>query len=315
MCTAVSLGRCFGRTLDFERSFGEEVVFTPRRFALQFRQRPLMREHFAILGMARVEAGEPLYFDAMNEHGLCMAGLNFTRSARYGAPGPGTVAAFELIPWVLGQCTSAEQARSLLEETVLSGEDFSPSLSCARLHWMLADRERSITVEPLERGLRISENPAGVLTNEPPFDVQMLHLANFMHLSPLPPENRFPMEVTAYSRGLGAVGLPGDLSSPSRFVRAAFTALHSVPGPEEPVSRMFHILDTVRQVRGCCRLEDGSMEVTRYSSCCDTENRVYCYTTSGCRRICGVAMDREELDADTLKRYPLRSAEDILLQN
>lgn len=315
MCTAVSLGRCFGRTLDFERSFGEEVVFTPRRFALQFRQRPLMREHFAILGMARVEAGEPLYFDAMNEHGLCMAGLNFARSAQYSQPRPGTVAAFELIPWVLGQCADARQAKALLEDTVVSGEDFSPSLPSARLHWLIADRKSSITAEPLGSGLRVWENPVGVLTNEPPFDVQMLHLANFMHLSPQPPRNRFPAALDVYSRGMGAMGLPGDLSSASRFVRAAFTASHSISGSEEPVSRLFHILDTVRQVRGCCRLEDGSMEFTRYSACCDMETMVYCYTTSGCRRICGVAMDREDLKGDTLKRYPLRSCEDILLQN
>ena len=111
---------------------------------------------------------------------------------------------------------------------------------------------------------------------------------------------------------MGALGLPGDLSSQSRFVRAAFTKLHAVPGGP---GQFFRILDTVVQVEGCCRIDDGGMEHTLYASCCDTQNRIYYYTTKCNRRITGIAMDREELEGKALLRWPLLSKEDILLQN
>lgn len=318
MCTAISYRyktHYFGRTLDYERSFGEEVVFTPRNFPLPFRQLPELKSHHTILGMAHVESGYPLYYDAMNEKGLCMAGLNFVGFAAYNGKGRNRVAPFELIPWVLGKCETVAQASRLLTHTALTETDFSERLPAARLHWLIADREESITVESMTDGLHIHHNPAGVLTNNPPFPEQLRHLGRFAHLTPLQPQNHFPIEVRPISRGLGAVGLPGDWSSQSRFVRAAFTKLHSLCGEDEGISQFFHILDSVKQVKGCCRLEDGSLEHTIYTSCCDTDRGIYCYTTYSNRRITGIDMNRADLNGSALVRYPLTAGEDILLQN
>lgn len=318
MCTAISYrnnSHYFGRTLDYERSYGEEVVFTPRNFLLPFRQLPGLDSHLAIVGMAHVEDGYPLYYDAMNERGLCMAGLNFVGFAAYNGKGRDRVAPFELIPWVLGKCESVAQARKLLTHTSLTETDFSERLPAARLHWLIADWEEAITVESMADGLRVFDNPAGVLTNNPPFPEQMHHLGRFAHLTPLPPQNHFPIEIIPISRGQGAVGLPGDLSSQSRFVRAAFTKLHSLCGEAEGISQFFHILGAVEQVKGCCRLEDGSLEHTIYTSCCDADRGIYYYTTYCNRRITGIDMNLEDPDGSTLVRYPLATGEDILLQN
>ena len=111
------------------------------------------------------------------------------------------------------------------------------------------------------------------------------------------------------------MGLPGDLSSPSRFVRAAFTALHSLCDEGEGISQFFHLLGSVEQVKGCCRLEDGSLEHTIYTSCCDTARGIYCYTTYGNRRITAIDMNRENLAGCTLIRWPLTTGEDIFIQN
>ena len=219
----------------------------------------------------------------------------------------------------MSRCACVAEARKLLDRINLTDTAFSDQLPPAQLHWIIADREEAITVESMADGLHISDNPIGVLTNNPPFDRQLFRLNDFMHLSPKQPENAFApgMELTHYSRGMGALGLPGDLSSQSRFVRAAFTKLNSLSGSseEESVSQFFHILGTVSQTRGCCRLEDGSHEITLYTSCCHTDKGIYYYTTYGNHQITAVDMHRENLDTVSLIRYPLVQGEQIHLQN
>lgn len=189
MCTAATYKtKCFyfGRNLDYERGFGEQVVITPRLFPLPMRHLPDLTRHYAMIGMASVQDGYPLYYDAVNEKGLCMAGLNFVRSAVYGpcAAGKANVAQFELIPWLLGRCATAAEARDLLVESRITDDAFLPGLPPARLHWLLADREQCFAVEQTAEGLRVYEDPAGVLTNEPPFPMQLFRLNDYAQLSP-----------------------------------------------------------------------------------------------------------------------------------
>ena len=188
----------------------------------------------------------------------------------------------------------------------------------AQLHWIIADRQEAITVESMADGLHIWDNPVGVLTNNPPFDRQLFRLNDFMHLSPKQPENAFApgMDLTHYSRGMGALGLPGDLSSQSRFVRVAFVKSHSKSSQteEESVSQFFHILGSVDQQRGCCDV-GGEYEITLYTSCCNTDKGIYYYTTYDNSRISAVDMHREDLDGRQVKRYPLVRGAQILWQN
>lgn len=324
MCTAVTYKTgdfYFGRTLDFDVSYGEEVVLTTRRFPLPFRQVGTRDNHYAILGMAHVAAGYPLYYDGVNEKGLAMAGLNFVGYAHYRNPMPQkeNIAQFEVIPWILAQCASVAEARGLLGRINITGEPFSAALPAAQLHWLLADREEAVTVEAGKDGLKIWDNPVGVLTNNPAFDDQLFRLNDYMHLSPKEPENRFSrtLSLRPYSRGMGALGLPGDLSSQSRFVRAAFVKMNSLSGSgeAESVSQFFHILDSVAQPRGCCDLGDGRQEMTLYASCCNGDKGIYYYTTYGNRQITAVHMHREDLDSSCLFRYQLIRGEQIREQN
>ncbi len=324
MCTAITMQTgdfYFGRTLDYEHSYCEEVTVTPRNFPLNFRHWGKLDSHYAILGMAHVVQEYPLYFDAMNEKGLAMAGLNFVGYADYKEPeeGKDNIASFEFLPWILAQCASVQEARKLLEKINLTNTAFSEELPPARLHWLLADSREAVTIESVREGLRIYENTPGVLTNNPPFDEQMFQLNNFMHLSAKEPENRFSpkIDLKAYSRGMGALGLPGDLSSQSRFVRAAFTRLNSVCGMSEAesVSQFFHILGAVEQVRGCCQVGEGQYETTLYTSCCNTDKGIYYYTTYGNRQITAVNLHREKLEDTFLIRYPLVTGEQIAMQN
>ena len=324
MCTAATYKTkdfYFGRTLDYEFSYGEEIVVMPRRFPLDFRFLGKSEEHYAIIGMAHVADGYPMFYDAVNEKGLAMAGLNFVGNAVYAQPKPDrtNIAQFEFIPWLLGRCASVAQARTELSKLNLTGTPYSEHFPPAQLHWIIADKDETITVESVAEGLKIYDNPAGVLTNNPPFDLQMFHLNNYRQLSPQQPENRFApqLPLVTYSRGMGAIGLPGDLSSMSRFVRVAFTRAHAVSDDAESasVSQFFHILGSVDQQRGCCEVADGKYEITIYTSCCNASRGIYYYTTYDNSRVTAVDMHRENLDDAVLSRYPMLTEMDILLQN
>lgn len=309
MCTAISYfgnRHYFGRNLDVEAHHEEQVVTTPRNFPLPFRKLPPLNRHHAIIGIATVAEGYPLYYDAVNEHGLAMAGLSFPHSAHYFPyrQGADNVTPFELIPWVLGQCANVGEAEILLSRISLLDESFSPLFPISPLHWMLADAQRSLVVESTVEGLRVWQNPTHVLTNEPPFPLHLFRLNDFLSLSDRPPENTFDpaLGLKAYSRGMGALGLPGDLSSPSRFVRAAFARSHSSPGetPEADLCQFFHLLNFVAQPLGCVTLKDGQQEHTFYSSCCDTAAGIYYYNTYFNPQIRAIPLPRAQLDSNLL---------------
>ncbi len=324
MCTAATYktkDHYFGRNLDLECSYKESVTITPRNFVLKFRRVPDLEKHYAMIGMAAVMNGYPLYYDATNEAGLSMAGLNFPGNAEYKpeTEGKENVSPFEFIPWVLGQCANIEEAKKLLAKINLVDIAFSSEVPLATLHWIISDRDGSITVESVKDGLKVYDNPVGVLTNNPTFDYHMTNLCNYMSLSAKRPENTFSkkIDLEPYSRGMGGIGLPGDLSSASRFVKAAFTKLNSVSGDSESasVSQFFHILGSVEQQRGCAMVEGEQYEITIYSSCCNTDKGIYYYTTYENRQISGVDMHRENLEGKLLISYPMTTGQQINMLN
>ena len=324
MCTAATYKTkdfYFGRTLDYEFSYNEEVTITPRNYQFNFRNKESITNHYAIIGMAYVADNYPLYYDAINEKGLGIAGLNFVGNAYYNEPQQekDNIAQFEFIPWILSQCATTKEARRLIEKINLLNVPFSAQLPLAQLHWIISDSIESITVEAVKDGIKIYENPVGVLTNNPTFDKQMFELNNYMNLSTKSPKNTFAksLNLEKYSRGMGAIGLPGDLSSQSRFIRAAFVKMNSVSKEEEKesVSQFFHILNSVEQQRGCCELDDGIFEITIYTSCCNASKGIYYYTTYDNHQITAIDMHKENLNSENLIRYPLIKDEQIKMQN
>lgn len=324
MCTAVNYktkDHYFGRNLDLEYSYNETVTITPRSFPLQFRLAKTLNTHYAIIGMAYVVNSYPLYYDATNEKGLSMAGLNFPGNADYKPEiyGKDNISPFEFIPWVLSQCSNLNEAAKLLERINLVKINFSDELPLAPLHWIISDKNGSLTVEPVKDGLKIYENPTGVLTNNPTFDWHLFNLHNYMGLSSDTPVNTFSknLELKEYCCGMGAMGLPGDLSSASRFIKAVFIKENSISGSSEPesVSQFFHILDSVFQQRGAVRLSNNKYEITVYSSCCNTDKGIYYYKTYDNCQITAVDMHKENLNSSKLISYPLITEQQIKCQN
>ncbi len=319
MCTSISFltkNHYFGRNLDMEFSYGEKVIITPRSYPLKFKMSKELNEHFAFVGMGIVVDNYPLYYDATNEKGLSISGLNFPTSAVYYEPvdDKNNIGAFELIPWILGQCASVDEARSLLMDTNIVQMDFNKQYQSTPLHWMISDRDYSITLECVQDGMKIYYNPVHVLTNNPEFPMQVFNLNNYINITREEPETRFAegFDLNKYSRGMGAIGLPGDLSSMSRFVRAVFTRLNSVCGDSESesISQFFHILDSVSQTRGCVSVGDD-FERTIYSSCCNTDKGIYYYKTYNNSQVSAVNLNNENLDNDDLIAYNIISEQQV----
>lgn len=325
MCTSITMKTSdfyFGRNMDLDYSFNERIVITPRNFQLKFRKAGVLKKHYAFMGMAAVSNNYPLYADAFNEKGLCIAGLNFPDNAYYMKPesaGNCGVASFELIPWLLGRCSTVTEAEKLLKKTNITSIRFNESTPNAPLHWHIADKERSIVLEPTATGMNIYDNPAGVLTNNPPFSFQMANLSQYMNLTTSVPENCFSHKVgiKPFGKGLGSFGLPGDFSPASRFVKAAYLRLNSKCSDDEQssISQFFHLLDSVSVVNGCINSEDFEFYETTYSACMNTDKKFYYYKTYGNSRITAINMNNENLDGNTLIEFPLQNQQQILWVN
>ncbi len=323
MCTAISVknrDHYFGRNLDYHFDFGEKVTITPRNYRFNFSNGSVSDNHYAIIGAALPYNNYPLYFDATNEKGLSVAGLNFPGFAVYNKIelGKDNVASFELIPWILSQCSTVEETRKHLDEINITHDSFDEQMKPTPLHWMIADCEITITLEQTKNGIQVHENDVGVLTNSPPFDVQMLNLCNYMTLTPNKAENNFSdkLRLAPCGKGVGSFGLPGDCSPMSRFVRAAFLNLNCEYGntENETVSNFFHILNSVYHIKGSVR-ENDEFQMTHYSSCCNTTKGIYYYTTYYNSEINAVDMYKENLDTDELIIYDFIKDAKINIQN
>lgn len=321
MCTAVSVSlgtHFFGRNLDLEYTLGEKVIITPQKYPFLFRCHKELSDHYAMIGMGIIQNETPLYYEATNEKGLSVAALSFPE-AKYCKEKLGTdnIASFELIPWLLCQCESVDECKLLLLHTNITDEAFSEEYPPSPLHWLISDRKSSITVECDGEEVKVWENKADVLTNSPEMPFQLFNLNNYMYLSENPPENRFSadLQLNTYSKGMGALGLPGDMSSMSRFVRAFFVKekLTDVGDCPENVMQFFHLLETVAMPKGTVKTEDGKDEYTVYSCCCDTNKLKYYFRTYSDSSIKTVDMSRETRSGNSLISFNVTVGEFLKL--
>ena len=325
MCVSMSLKTedfYFGRNMDIGCGFGEHIVITPRNYPISFRQAGNMDHHFAIMGMATVIENYPLYADGVNEKGLCMAGLNFPENAYYSKIQDSqkkNISPFEIILWVLGQCETVEQAKQLLEETCLVDIPFNASTPVASLHWHIADKKQSIVLECTKSGMHCYENPVHVLTNNPTFDFHMTNLAQYLNIRTDTPKNIFSEKIgiTEFAKGMGSIGLPGDFSSTSRFVKLAYLRLNSACQKDEnsSISQFFHLLDSVAVVNGSIQLDDGQEYTTTYSCCINADKGIYYYKTYFNHQLTAIHMNHENLDQKELIRISLIQQQQILQAN
>ncbi len=312
MCTSISWNNkdfYIGRNMDISFDFERKIVIVPRNYPFTFKDMPTIENHHAIMGAAMVANNYPLFAEAVNEKGLYMAGLNFPDMAVFqkSRKSKNNVTANEFIPYILCKAKNTKEAAKLLKQINVTDKVFAPNLPIPSLHFIISDKNSSLVVECTKTGMHIYENQTGVMTNNPSFDMQLHNLNNYMHLSNKSPENTMTQEIELknYCMGLGALGLPGDFSSQSRFVKAYFLKANAAAEKDETasVAQMFHMLGAVAMVRGSV-LDGKEYDITVYSCCINADKGIYYYKTYQCSALSAVNMHNEDLTRDELIVYP-----------
>lgn len=324
MCTCIDFttkDHYFGRTLDLEYRFDEKVVITPRNYCFALKNGTTIRTRYAMIGMASVKENYPLYAEATNEKGLSIAGLNFLGNACFFPEDKSrfNLTPYELFPYFLGLYSTVADLREILPDLNITDIPLSEDIPLAELHWMISDGTECIILEQMEDGLKIYDNPVGILTNNPPFSYHLANLNNYMNLTPCCPENRFSdkLNLQQYGMGMGAIGLPGDSSPSSRFVKASFTKLNSVCEKDEmsSVTQFFHILGSVSIVKGTTLTKDGLDDLTTYACCMNTTRGIYYYKTYNNSQITALRMTGREKCRKTLCIHELIDTQQVRYVN
>lgn len=298
MCTCTAFrqnGLYFGRNMDLDYNFGEKIVATPRSFLLRYSNED--KRHLGYIGTATVIDGYPLYADAMNEKGLCVAGLDFPEKAFYrtNIKGETNVPAYDLINYIAAEFSSVSEVREKFGDINITNQPFSDKIPCATLHWMISDRESSVVIESTESGINLYDDPLDVMTNLPEF-----------------PEHMKNYERMQAEKGSALPDFPDLLSSPSRFLRIAHFRGNNLPDTDTDgvISHVFHILSTVAMPDVSRKAESGKYRKTTYSVCFDATRKHYLIKTYENDRVLRAKLKDEMLDSGALSTFEILRKQD-----
>ncbi len=311
MCTAVWFvdqdGHFYmGRNLDWGCGYGQKVIVTPRNWSWSSRHVGDQCTHSAIIGMAVQVNGLPMYFECANEGGLMVEGLSFAAGfAHYQKPqnGKTNVASFELPLWLTTNFTSVDEVEKAAQDLVITDDQSDPQFAPTPLHWIVADQTRAIVLEQDENGLHVFHDGFGILTNQPGFDFHRQNMRNYIAVRSAWPGDRMmgTEKLTPLGVGPSVVGLPGDTSSISRFVRVAYlnASYPSQKGEKDNITRLFRTLGSVSMVKGMTQMADGNYEYTLYTAGWSSATHTYYYSTYDDPAIRAVAMTEQRVNANS----------------
>lgn len=277
MCTSLTLASSQGhyflaRTMDFDFELQGKPTYIPRHYQFNSDLGHTYTAQYGFLGTGR-NIGEYILIDGVNEHGLSGAALYFNESvyqtSENAAPGQVNLASHEVLNWILGNCRNINDLVEQLPRLNIVGAKNHLLQIVVPLHWIITDQTgHCVVLEARADGLKLLENPVGVMTNSPEFEWHLKNLSNYNHLQPEPHQQRQygALKVKDFGPGAGALGLPGDYSSPSRFVRASFLRNYTVQqeNDQATLNAMIHLLNNVDIVKGVKVMANGVVEYTQY---------------------------------------------------
>ena len=308
MCCAISLNLnnnpFFIRTLDLDYSFGKRLIISPREISLSFKLRGEYAMKYAFWGIGDILSDFPLLAEGVNEEGLSIGGLHFPTMIGYKKRGSKKgLAPFEIIPFLLGNFKTATEACNFLSHIDIVDISFNEEIKNTPLHFHIADKENVFAVEIINKKVEVEKNPFRVLTNSPPFSYHKYNMARYLHLSENEPKEKD--DALLYSNGLSATGLPGDFSSPSRFIRAAW--LRATSRCEYGMERYsaLQLGEALSIPTGSVIKRDNRLHFTRYFSIYDISAR--CVIIKKYDRISPsvIEIKKESLEFDSLISYAI----------
>ncbi|EOU1910294.1 choloylglycine hydrolase [Clostridium perfringens] len=317
MCTGLALEtkdglHLFGRNMDIEYSFNQSIIFIPRNFkCVNKSNKKELTTKYAVLGMGTIFDDYPTFADGMNEKGLGCAGLNFPVYVSYSKEdieGKTNIPVYNFLLWVLANFSSVEEVKEALKNANIVDIPISENIPNTTLHWMISDiTGKSIVVEQTKEKLNVFDNNIGVLTNSPTFDWHVANLNQYVGLryNQVLEFKLGDQSLTALGQGTGLVGLPGDFTPASRFIRVAFLRDAMIKNDKDSIDliEFFHILNNVAMVRGSTRTVEEKSDLTQYTSCMCLEKGIYYYNTYENNQINAIDMNKENLDGNEIKTY------------
>ena len=285
MCTCLFLKtkpNLFGRNMDIEYDLNESIMIVPRNYKIKYKKERENGRHFAFIGMGTIIDNYPFFFDATNEYGLSMALLNFKGNAKYYnfKKNKINIAPYELLLYVLSTCKTIKEVKEKIKRINIINEPYSNNLPLAEVHFIIADKNKSIVIETTKDGMKVYDNKYNVLTNNPPFYYHEHNVSNYLFLTVKNHNNLISKEtkIDSYSNGQGAMFLPGDYSSASRFVKVFFikSNMELYDSKEKNINQFFNCLESVKMMKGTVKTKLG-LEYTRYTSCVDMDSQIYHY--------------------------------------
>ncbi|EEM88330.1 penicillin V acylase; cysteine peptidase; MEROPS family C59 [Bacillus thuringiensis serovar pulsiensis BGSC 4CC1] len=267
--------------------------------------------------------GRIIMADGVNEAGMTCATLYFPGFATYSQSiddNTTNLAPFDFVTWSLTQFNSVKELKKSVDSITFLDIPLPDLGLTPPLHWILADKWGDcIVLEPTSEGLKLYDNPLGVMTNSPEFNWHLQNLRQYIGLKsePFAPTEWSNLPLSAFGQGSGSMGLPGDFTPPSRFVRAAYGKqnIQGIDSEEEGVSALFHILSNCEVPKGGVITEEGALDNTIYTSVMCMESGTYYYHTYDCRQIIAVHLFHENLDTDEIKAYPFQRKQKIFYEN
>ena len=333
-CTGISLSATDGtvvyaRTLEFATNLESDAIVVPRGYE-RAGATPDGKDglkwtvKYAAVGANGM--GQPYLFDGLNEKGLSGGLFYFPGTAVYppydAAQANRTLAAWQLNSWILENFATVEEVKANLDKIVVPSEVFKPMGIVLPVHFVVHDASgKCIVIEPTGGRLKVYDNPLGTITNAPEFDWHITNLRNYVNLAATDggPARLGPVTLQPLGQGSGMLGLPGDFTPPSRFVRAAFFSKseYRTATGRETVLQAFHILNNFDIPLGSVRDSDKDAhgnppaDYTQWTAASDLVAKCYYFKTYENNRIRMIPLMKMELDAEEIRTISMKGREEV----
>ncbi len=319
------MGRSFMRTMEYGIEMNSRPIIIPHQFAFTGTTasgKPGLswKAKYAAVGMNG--AGQEVLVDGLNEKGLAAGIFYFPSYAQYQTVTPEeeskSLGPWELVTWILTNFATVEDVRTALPQIKVGNVEFAAWKFAPPVHYTVTDETgKSLVIEYVRGELNVYDNPIGVITNSPTFDWHVTNLRNYVNLTAVnvPTVDLDGIKLGQLGQGSGMLGLPGDFTPPSRFVRAVALSQASLPGAtgDDTVRQAFHVLDSFDIPLGAVRAEEQGKvgyEYTQWTAASDTKNRAFFFHTYDNRRVRRIDLLHCELNGKKVTLVPLNGAPD-----